>query len=180
MFHIIFIPFSPFKYKAIKPENGRFYYDGVEYINIKGFKVKDGKSDKVLSWNKTLIVYNETYSAETTDNPIFIYSYWSKTTGVYIRCDYNYKTDNYYIKQTGNTVRFLDAFKQDDSKSIDEFKIDFDTYTQSSIDIFNENVPRLWMTLTVFKFENKWYAIAESGDIVYTVSDSFIKELNKA
>ena len=178
LIHILLIPFNPFKYKAVKSKDGNLTYNGEKYIYADGFAANDGESDEMLSWEKTLILYNKIYYGETASRPNFMYSNWQKDGSVYIRSGYDYTADEYFIEQTNEIVRFSDAFKLSD-RSADDLKADLDKYTHCSVSGASKAVPRLRFALTVVELDDGWYAVTRSGDIVYSVSNEFVEALRQ-
>lgn len=157
-------------------------YDGVDYNidKLKLFKVRENtskipKDDVLVGWNALPlgIGYLDKYYSYTNDNPVFIYI--SRYNELYLRNDYNYKTDTFVIEDSGKEFIFGDMLSLSNDFSYDTFN----SYpSQTNICLHSKQYPRLKIQFRLFCVDNIWYVGGESAAALFEISDKLLNMLN--
>ena len=157
-------------------------YEGYNYNidKLKLFSVREStraipKDDVLVSWNALPfdIGYLDKYYSYTKENPVFIYI--SRYDELYLRNDYNYKTDTFIIEGSNEEFVFGNML----SLSKDFLYRTFNIYSnQTDITLHTKQCPRLKIQLRLFSVDNTWYVGGGSDDALFEVSNELLDLLN--
>ena len=169
-------------------ENELVGYGSLEYINDDGksgyvYQNKKYYANYIFNVTRSDSIYDEDdikiagdvfsdFYSYTADDPIYIYSI-SKGLIVYLREDYDYRSDHFIIEGTDSSFLFSEAIANQPSVQYDGFK----TYPiKTSVYIHSETYPKIRAHILVFLEDGKWYALFEGFD-AYLLSDEFVDML---
>lgn len=132
----------------------------------------DSPENIVVSWNWSFPHRIWIYST-STENPLYIYIPQFDT--LYIREDYQYKTDIFNIEETNISFVFEEAFICTDISFTNEYnKIE----KIANISIQSTTHSEFMLNMDIVVYDGELYANA-SGGMVLKLSDYFIEILNK-
>lgn len=139
----------------------------LDFIGL--FTLKSKESDIMLSWNGQRMWYLDVYYSYTEKDPLFIY----ESNNVYLRSDYDYKMDTFIFDE--NEALFSDmftptSFVYDSSKEYEkkEEKI-----------LKSKTASRLQIEFTVFCEDGIWYAVRQTEELMYRISDGYMGDDNQ-
>ena len=147
-------------------------YQGNEYYKTSLFTAtasygQVNENDVELGYYYSFPFSTKFYS-DTSKNPIFIYSIGGDTN-LYLRQDYDYKSDTYVVGDTSKTVVFAEVLTKSDC-SYD----DLQNHGESiKLVISLKNHPNMKLSLQLVEKNNIWYAI-DANKESYVVSQSFL------
>lgn len=108
-----------------------------------------------IGWTGSRFGYHSLIYGNSLNTPIFLYS--SRTGKIYLREDYDYRSDVFLIEKTEETLNFRDDILDTDYCNTNLFNRESKEIILSSV-----THPSLWVKLFVVKDEDKWYAITST------------------
>lgn len=161
--------------------NYHIEYKGQQYNidELSLFEVRENineihEEDILIGWDSLPfgMWYLDKYYSDTTDNPVFIYM--SRLPEVYLRSDYDYKTDTFVLKGTDHTFVFSDMLTLSNEFSYSSIS----HYTDEiSITLHSNAYPRLQISLRLFYVNDVWFAGGNSNSALFKISDEFLSVL---
>ncbi len=149
---------------------GSTYYASDIFMDYVTPNDQDIKLGKFYSFPFTTYFYSE-----TCESPVYIYSIGGDT-GVYLKEDFDYKSEVFVIKGMSERIVFSEALAKqyleyNPLKELDSTTIELAMYS--------ENHPYLKASLLLVSENNDWYAVLASGE-AYLVSQTFVGLLKEA
>lgn len=149
---------------------GNFYY--LCEVNLDFYESASDSFELVLvSWSWTLPPYREYLYSNTANNPEFL----SSVNGVYVREDYQYKKDVFYIEGTDDCFVFESAFIRSDFNFDGQLNLEYEVLEQITI---LSNTHNCSLDLEIVLYEGKLYGNSD-GSVVFELSDELIEIINK-
>ena len=142
-----------------------YYLDKYDlfYLGTHSSPNESKNEDILLSWNGSRFAYTQTFYSDTTESPLFIYE--KQFCKVYLREDYDFKSDIFVIAGTNSKIVFSDAITEN---AILEVFPNYDV----PITIYSEQCPRLRFDTDVFFYEGNWYVT--NGVDAFAITDKFV------
>ena len=154
--------------------NGEQYvlYQGKEYYTTSLFTATEAyrqvnENDVELGYYYSFPFSTKFYS-DSSENPVFIYSIGGDTD-LYLRQDYDYKSDTYVVGDTSKTVVFAEALTKSDCSYDDLQNLGEPIELVMSL----KNHPNMKLSLQLVEKNNIWYAI-DANKESYVVSRAFL------
>lgn len=122
--------------------------------------------DVLLGWNGWRFGYVDEYYSDTTENPLFLYE--SRLRNFFLREDYDYHEDTFFIDGTDISFRFSDTFE------------DVNLYSKrkgTKLLLRSETNSRISLELNIITDDGRWYAVTALEGFIMTMSDEFIAAL---
>ncbi len=114
----------------------------------------------LLSWNGTTLMgyaYTGFFFADTEQDPLVIYLLSPmKLCQTYIKKDYNYQEDTFFIEGTNCEALFSDFF----NPSIHAFTLPQEATDVTEITLRAKTSPALTFSLKIYKIDDEWYSDA--------------------
>lgn len=156
--------------------NGQCYYiDKQQMFQVRERMYEIPKEDVLIGWYTVPygIWYLDEYYSYTADNPVFIYL--SRINELYIRSDYDYKTDVFVIDKTEHYFAFSDMLTLSNAISYDAQS---HYPKETNIILYSQQHPRLKLHLRIFCVDNVWYAGGNTDSILFEVTDELLSLLD--
>ena len=154
--------------------NGEQYvlYQGKEYYTTSLFTATEAygqvnENDVELGYYYSFPFSTKFYS-DSSENPVFIYSIGGDTN-LYLRQDYDYKSDTYVVGDTSKTVVFAEVLTKSDC-SYDDLQNHGEPI---KLVISLKNHSNMKLSLQLVRKNNIWYVI-DANKESYVVSQSFL------
>ena len=144
-------------------QNNQYYVTDI-FTATKYYSVAN-ENDVKLGWYYSFPFTTYFYS-DRIDNPIYIYTIGSDTN-VYLRQDYDYKSDSFIIDNTFDTIVFSEAiigacFEYNSSIRVDEL---------IEISLYSKEHPNLKISLHLFRNDENWCLVFPTNE-AYIISPS--------
>ena len=131
--------------------------------------------DVLVGWTPSLYFYK--YYSNTEDNPVFIYE--ANFDKLYIRDDYDYKTDTFIIEGTDHSFVFSDMLTFLDGPRDDYFHLGLGSPNAIDVFLYSEFCPRLRIYLKLNYVNDMWIAnVYGNGYYWFELSDELLQMLN--
>ena len=122
-----------------------------------------------LGWYYSFPLSTYFYS-ETAEKPVYIFAVGSDTN-VYLKKDYDYKSEIFVIADTSKTIVFSEALTKTD--------LVYDVFRESiPMAMYAEKYPNLKLSLRLFLENDHWYASFPECE-VYRLSEAFVSLLKE-
>lgn len=142
-------------------------YQGTKYYQENLYLGVGLEPDRVLlGWNGWRFGYVDEYYSDTTENPLFLYE--SRLRNFFLREDYDYHEDTFFIDGTDISFRFSDAFE------------DVNLYAKrkgTKLLLRSETNSHISLELNIITDDGRWYAVTALEGFIMTMSDEFIAAL---
>ncbi len=150
-------------------------YNGNEYYPSSLFEATEyygaiNENDVELGYYYSFPFSTKFYS-DTRDTPLYIYSIGGDTS-LYLKQGYDYKSEEFIVGDTSETIVFSEALIQSDIEYNSLQTIENST----ELEMYLKDNPKLKISLTLFCENNVWHAGIRS-DESYLVSDLFLNLL---
>lgn len=151
-----------------------YYWDEKSFFNVTQNNDKIDEGDVQIGWNglSSGFGYVNYYYSDTDKNPLFVYN--PRLREVFLRSDYDYKSDTFMLEGTYSKIIFSDA--------VTENELDRSTATRYNhgtwINLQSETHSRLRIHVNILSIADKWYIQTQSG-YTFEITDDFLNLLVK-
>jgi len=143
------------------------YYETSVFTVTEEYGTKN-ENDIELGWYYSFPFSTQFYS-ENLESPVFIYTLGSYTS-VYLRQDYEYRTDVFVIEETDIEIVWEDIFSSQ--------KNDFRFLNSITVNLYSKQHPRIKTSLEIACIHGQWYVRIPSSQEILIPSDEFMKILS--